>query len=230
MTTTAQRTSAFEKVARLIAGDPAPAWLVSMFEWLAQGVTADIIHENRRPTRRQLRKKLTEARDAAQLLSEFCRSSIGRGYLDSLKFGPSASGSRSYLILLSEQMSAAIRLLQDASGQTSRGANRAHPPGTFTPKVLVAARVSETWRYFHGKDPGTRNHLAASAAETLWVASGGQKSIACDIEEGWRLQFKALRAHRKHLERLRNAWREDLDRAKQQGRAPIFLKHMKARG
>jgi hypothetical protein len=228
MTTTARRAS--EKIAGLIAGDPAPAWLVSMFEWVVQDVTADIIHESRRPTRRQLRDRLTEARDAAQLLSDFCRSSIGRGYLDSLNFGPSASGSQSHLLLLSEQMSAAIRMLQDANGKTSRGANRAHPPATFTPKVLVAARVSETWRYFHGDDPGTRNHLAASAAETLWVASGGQQSIASDIEEGWRLHFRALRAHQKQLERLRNAWREDLDRAKQRGRAPTFLRNMKGRG
>jgi len=224
MKTTTLKESPFEEAARLIAGDPAPPWLISELEWLAQGISADRYYERRRPTRRELRKIFIAAKEATQLLTILCASSRYSVLLDD--FGKIATDISAQLALLSEALTGGIAALQTSDGKTIRGANRARPSGTPSPKTLVAARISEAWRIIHGQYPGDRNQLAAAAAEALWVASGGGRSIARDIEEGWRLHFKAIRARRSTLSGLLSMWRTQFEQAKRRGRAPVSYKYL----
>jgi hypothetical protein len=220
--------SPFEQVARLIAGNPPPPWLISELEWLSQGIYADRYYERRRPTRRKLRNDFIAAKESTRLLTDLCASSINTLLLED--FGKIATGISAQLALLSEALTAGIAALQTSDGKTTRGANRARPPDTPSPKMLVAARISEAWRIIHGQYPGDRNHSAAAAAEALWVASGGRRSIARDIEEGWRLHFKGIRARRNTLSGLLSMWRTEFEQAKRRGRAPISYKNLTTKG
>ena len=226
MKNTATRKSLCEKVARLLAGAPPPAWLISEIEWLSDGISTDRWFEKKLPTRSELRDSLIAAKQATLLLMKLCGSSIDSAFLETDKLGKSSPDNYERLALINEQLSAAIEALQTNDGSTRRGANRVRLPGSLSSKTLVAARIAELLKYFRGKDPVIRDREAASAAETLWRASGGRPSKAQDIEESWRQYFKAVRTHDKALIGRRGVWRRGLEQAEQRGRAPFTYRNI----
>jgi hypothetical protein len=180
---------AFTDVARIIAGSDAPPWLAPHLEWTAQGLRHDRAFDAARPTKVQMRQRLESAREAASVLLHALNSPYDRPLLEHEDLRPIPSDLRYRLEDLARRAEYAIALptLSNDDGSTARGRNKATMPGSLSAKTLCAARIVETWIYFHQFCPGPRNKKAAAAADAFWRASGApRKSFGSDPVGSWR--------------------------------------------
>jgi hypothetical protein len=217
----------FDDVARLIVPKDTPTWLPAHLEWWAQGLRHDRLGDKYRPSKVETRTRLRSIKDASLLLQRELGAPAIRNLLETAKSVGKISISTFDLRDLSERADIAWHssALTTRTGKTKKGRGKPKISGLFDAKVLCAARVVETWQYFHGAEPGLSSLKAAAAAQAYWLASGGKSGGHGDPLNGWYDQFKVVKDNKEtaDLIRLRRIWRRDLEQTSNRGRPPWNL-------
>lgn len=191
------RLADFESVARLVAGDPAPDWLVEFFGKLAGSLCLDRGVHQVQPTRAEMRRDLEAIVGGRLTVDDFFSTDPVIHFLK--EFGDSRTEKCRKLALeaVSER------------GRTKHGAGRSAPPGAISPMTYCALIVSEAWQYVHGVRPLPKNNRAREAAELFWRAAGGGGHFGPDDPYArWRYHFTL--ANRADQNRLRMEMRRRL--------------------
>jgi hypothetical protein len=157
--------SGFADVARLIAGDEAPPWLVETLKRWGPSVALNRGVAARQPTRSQMRKSLEDVSHAAALIVRALNDGATRDFLDAATPGPIPYHGQIDRMLrdLVRRGEEGAALLAAADGKTKAGRNKAFPPGYFPPKTFCAAIIAEAWSFIHSVEPAPKNQEAAAA-------------------------------------------------------------------
>jgi len=189
----------FDEVARLIAGDTAPEWLVGyLVEW-RHSLAIDIFVHEVQPTKASLRPLLLEVQRSAKYLFDALQNNSTREFLESEPLGPMPYfGALTHMLTnLADRAERAAnsRALVNNAGKTKSGQGKALPPAAISPQDFCAAVVLEAWSFFHERPPSPRNSNLAKAAEAYWKAVGGPKrrSWGRKRQSSWRSQFEKVR-------------------------------------
>ncbi len=115
-----------------------------------------------------------------------------------------------------DQAWASPALTTDA-GATKPGSGKARSVASVSAQTYCALLILETWKFFHGAEPRTKNRKAVAAAEAYWRAAGGTPH-SCGDEPlvCWYYHFKLARKHkakaltaeyRRHLVENDRSWK-----------------------
>ena len=219
--------SGFADVARLIAGDEAPPWLVETLKrWgppvaVARGV--DLLQ----PTRSEMKKRLQAVKDAAALIVNALNDGAIREFLDA-----DAQGKIPYHGQIDHMLRDLVRrgdeglaLLAAADGKTKAGRNKAFPPEYFPPKTFCAAIIAEAWSFIRGVEPAPKNRQAAAAADLFWRVLMDDLRIEPTREPLERIVAKEAKSWGNRL----NGWRHHFKQARKPAVAKIrqeFRRHL----
>jgi hypothetical protein len=163
----------FADVARKIAGDDAPAWLVKALQNWAPCLAIDRGVALKQPSRSEMKKNLQGVGDAAEFTVSALNAGATRDFLDAAPPGkiPYHGQIDHMLRNLMRRAEEGASWLVTEDGKTRAGRNTAEPPGYFPPKTLCAAFILEAWRFIHGAEPAPKNRKAAAAADLFWNVS-----------------------------------------------------------
>ena len=184
----------YEEIARLIAGDDAPAWLADHLRRWGPSVFLDRAVEKRQPSRSEMRQCLVKIKDAASLLQRALAEASIREFLEAPPLKPidNIGALDRSLTDLADRAGRASKspVLATENEETRPGRGPAKPAGAYSAQAYCALLVAETWKHFHGCYPPPRNRQAAKAAATLWRAAGGERNgWGDDPLNAWRYHF-----------------------------------------
>jgi hypothetical protein len=113
-------------------------------------------------------------------------------------------------------------LLSNPIGKTARGRRKTLSGPRASAKTLFAARFSELWKYFRGKEPGPQEGPAAEAVQAYWMACGGKRHVGTSPVTSWRKHFEYVRKNRAtaSVVLVRDRCKLAIDQAVKRGRAP----------
>ena len=185
----------FLHVARLIAGDEAPGWLPHLLHsWICDLRQARVLGQER-PTRTQMRERLSCVEAAALLIIEELESPWVPEFLGA---DPNdISPERDMIIRVLEDLAdrarraSTSRALATETGATKAGSGRARSAASVSAQTYCAMIILETWGFIHGAEPPPKNHRAAEAAEAYWRAAGGEPhSVGEEPLACWHYHFQ----------------------------------------
>lgn len=174
-------------VARRIAGDNPPAWLVEELPVLISSIGGARIAENEYPGRPEIRERLEAFVKAARLLEQELQHSL----ILSLVVGdqpwtPGENEKMSWLRDIALRAEAAIPEAEPV-GRPSDKHYPSREPEQLAARAMCALVVFIIWKKVRGKWPGLKNDDARFACEGLWRAAGG------DLIKGWSEHLKIAR-------------------------------------
>ena len=190
----------FHEIARLIAGDDAPAWLGEHLRRWSPSLFLDRQVAAKQPTRSEMKAILAHVEAAASLLGRALSSMPVREFLEGAPLKPIANiGTlmRDLRDLAGRARTAAdSAALSTEGGVTRAGRGKATLPGSYSPEVHCAIIIAETWKFFNGRELAPRSKKAAEAAAKYWRAAGGERSGWGDNPlNRWRYHFDRARGH-----------------------------------
>lgn len=215
---------AFEPIAQLIAPDP-PMWLKEHLRRWRSSILSTYAVETRQPSRKYMRKMLTDVEEAASLLIRVLGASALVKFLDvgADQPLPAPGNLRAMLVDLRDRAKTASGspALVNSEGRTRAGKGRASPKATISAQTYCALLIAETWKHFRGDYPSPRNKQAAEAVDIYWRLSGGERqSWGNDKLIAWRRHFhEAGKFRSDEASTLRAEYRRHLPECAAQARA-----------
>jgi hypothetical protein len=212
-------------VAVAIAGPDFPTWLVPLLQWMAQSSSYERTLEDFQLNRSEMRSRLKRLHDAISLVDRSLTLAIDRPFLQNEQAGPIPSDLPEKLRDLAHRAGAAAISLSLSDGTTSRGRSRAFGTVGVAAKTMFAARFSELWAYFRGREPGPQENSAAEAIELYWKACGGDAAHGVYPKSTWRRHFESVRAlpSRLSIRQVRAMSRVDIIQCEKRGKPAWFL-------
>ena len=190
----------FELIAKLIAGDAAPAWLAESLRNRAASIFLDRHVHQRQPTRAEMRGDLEDILNGDLSIDDFLPSDPVVEFVTAFGDASTASCQR------------ALLSLQTGRSETRRGPGKAVPPKSIAPKTYCALIVSEAWEKVHGSRPRPKSARAGRAAELLWRTAAGEAHFGDEEPFArWRYHFRL--ADRAEQRELRTEFRRQLSLA-----------------
>ena len=219
-------------VARAVAGDEPPEWLVDHFHHWAPTIMLERSIAAMAFTRTDARRWLTNVERAAEILISAVTYAPSRELLERTGMGAIPEIGELVLALRGVQSRALSTLespaLMTSDGTAPRGRGRVGPGGATHPKVVVAGMIILAWEDIRGRPPGPRNSEACEAADLFWRyitdilwKLGLDKRLGLNEEAArgttrltqWRRHFEAALAeepilgsnHKEYMRHLREA-------------------------
>ena len=192
-------------IARLVAGETAPAWLADHFRRWAPSLYLDRHVAAQQPTRAQMREWLQQMATDPEFAEDAASEIPIREFLEAPPLGKieafASAAERAEDLRRRAARAARSPALANEDGTTRNGAGKAQPDGCVTDRLYCALLVREAWAFIHGEPPRPGSARAAEAADACWVAACGSASTFAtdrlarkDDLRRWRHQFKALNA------------------------------------
>jgi hypothetical protein len=139
--------AAYKELADIL--DQSEGWLAGHFERWANGLAMHRWIVKSQPTRRVMRERITEIKDAALQLKQRLRDNRTVTFL-------ADAGQLQFLDLnallitlttIATRADVAISSLVDDKGKTKSGRGKALVPGAITPELYCALIIAETWKF-----------------------------------------------------------------------------------
>jgi hypothetical protein len=209
-----------DKVARLIAGDEPPPWLLPFLQWLTVSFWYDRRLAYIQSTPSIMRERLEGLREAASLIRQRLNGPVDRQFLEYNSGRPIPPDLARNLQHFASVVGDGDASLSRPDGTTIRGRRRVLEGPSISSKTLFAARFFELWTYFYGREPGPQELYAAEAAKAYWEASGGQPGASANPVSSWRHHFEMVRflQSKPYVRRVRALTRIDIIQAARRGR------------
>jgi hypothetical protein len=211
----------FVEVARLIAGDKAPEWLPRLLHFWMGDVHRARLFEQARPTRSQMRERLSRFEAASSLITEELESPWVPEFLEVDPYDPLPNldqiiGVLEDLAYRANRAGTSVVLANEA-GTTKAGSGRARPATSVSAQTYCAMIILETWKFIHGVEPLPKSGKAEEAAEAYWRTAGGRAHRSGDDPfASWRYHFRLAREgkakaivaeYRRHLVENDRSWK-----------------------
>lgn len=200
------RSRVWTEIAALITND-SPPWLPTLLRQWGPSIMLDRAVHAAQPSKTQMRKRLIQVANAAAILRDAMQHDPTREFLElegNVRIENLGDLEHTLRIIGERAASAAVSPRISTSGTTAKkGQGKALPAKALHPKVFCALIISETWKFLHGKYPGSRNPKAAAAADAYWRASGGStRGWGRTRLSGWRPHFEKVESAA--AEKMRN--------------------------
>jgi hypothetical protein len=184
----------FVDVARLIARDNPPTWLPELLRRLGLELKRDReLHESL-PSKADLRRKLTVAKEAAEHITSLLNDYTAMWFVETESNMEIASFRLAidlHQFTEALALAAAAPTISGTDGKARRGRGRAAARTALSSKSFCAAIIAACWSYVRGSDPAQTNKEAAAAARMYWSVTGGDESgWGSDPLAGWSSYFK----------------------------------------
>jgi hypothetical protein len=189
----------FADVARLIAPKNSPPWLPELFRVYGLEITKDRKLQETLPSKADMRKRLLEAKQAAQRILDLLNDTMTMVFVEA----ESNNQFENIAQLESDlkgfggaiELAAASPIIAKPGGKTKKGRGRAVGRTTISPKGFCALVVAESWLYVRGHHPTFGNRAAAAAAQAYWLACGATTgSWGSDPRTSWSYHFRDARS------------------------------------
>jgi hypothetical protein len=171
-----QHHAAYTEVADIF--DSSESWLAGHFERWGQSLAMHRWIVKSQPTRRVMRERISEVKDAAlQLEQRLGDNTIVTFLADASQLQFLNLGALLItLTTIATHADVAMSSLINEDGKTKSGRGKALVVGAITPELYCALIVAETWNFLFGRYPDPKTRKAALVAECFWRASGGDQS------------------------------------------------------